>query len=132
MAQSFEDHVRIYAQNALQYPDLFDTESHQAVVYFQKKNKFVIKNRFCLNCNHDLGYEACMENSKQLFQQELGYFYIRDDDIEPKVRIKYTFAYLVFPEIQQEEDDDTVSQSGQQPHGSQKRRKSIHATGSAS
>lgn len=34
MAQSFDDHVRIYAQNSLKYPESFDPEKHQAAVHF--------------------------------------------------------------------------------------------------
>ena len=70
-----------------------------------------MKNRYCLNCFHDMGYEGCMDKSKRLFQQELGYFFIRDEKIEQKLNVKYTFAYLVLPEIQQE-DSEANSQSG--------------------
>lgn len=83
-------------------PDLFNEETHIAKVYFNRAKKhFVIKNKYCLKCTKTSSY--CCEPSKSWhFQQELGYFYIREENIEPKIHIKYTFAYLCLPRVRKD------------------------------
>eukprot|EP00347_Sterkiella_histriomuscorum_P008274 403345707 len=92
---------RIYTINKEKNPSIFSEDGHVAKVIFNRKKKqFIIKNKYCNSCTKKPQY-FCEESKKWLFQEELGYYFVRDEDIAPKVHIKYTFAYVSIPQINQ-------------------------------